>query len=697
MSAVRHFIRQPAPSQQRGVMTLTLAALMLAITAFLALSVDTGRLFLEKRTLQRQADLAALETSLAYCRDQSLDDDGIFAAAQAALASERNNFRGDAGGIAVVLGEITSADDGNGGSVKQFTASADGKAVQVTLTRTIRASLFGSVVPGGNQTITIEAQGAAEACQPVASLHLRSNLLNVDSSQSALLNGVLGGLLGTTLNLSVAQWDGLLDTNLNLLSYLDALAIDLGISAGDYDSVLNADVSLGNLLDVGADVLELGGNTAAVSAFRDLVLAIPGATPLISLGELLEVQTGAPDAALDIGLQAMQLVQGTIQLANSKSAIAADIPINLLGLAGATVKLQVTDPPRLMATGNPKLATDAPYGADAIFVRSAQVRTFISLDLPIVGATLNTLLSLVNDNPLLNGIAGTVSSLLSLDILGVLQGLSCVVYCDIQRDLLDIEVLSSPRLDILLEAGSGDGRVTDYDCDGEDKALDALANSSAVSVLAGSLGSDMNDAATNAFDEASPNIEPIPILDIGTKRVRYQCTLLLICWTEYWDGSAWDGDPSSAERDAFSGGGLGLSLDSDLLAGSETLNFANNPSDDYLPEFGVDPIDEAYQSVDTQSLVDNLEGDLLGLNLEFYAPTNSGDGITGNTLGGLLFLVGSAANALTGAIEAIITSTLSPLLTAIVNQLLDALGVSLAETEIGAAMTCESDRVKLVM
>jgi uncharacterized MnhB-related membrane protein len=134
-----------------------------------------------------------------------------------------------------------------------------------------------------------------------------------------------------------------------------------------------------------------------------------------------------------------------------------------------------------------------------------------------------------------------------------------------------------------------------------------------------------------------------------------------------------------------------------LLAGSETLNFANNPSDDYLPEFGVDPIDEAYQSVDTQSLVDNLEGDLLGLNLEFYAPTNSGDGITGNALGGLLFLVGSAANALTGAVEAIITSTLSPLLTAIVNQLLDALGVSLAETEVGAAMTCESDRVKLVM
>ena len=88
---------------------------------------------------------------------------------------------------------------------------------------------------------------------------------------------------------------------------------------------------------------------------------------------------------------------------------------------------------------------------------------------------------------------------------------------------------------------------------------------------------------------------------------------------------------------------------------------------------------------------------MLGLELEFYEPNNTGDGIGVNLLGGLLFLVGSAANALTDAISALLTSVLSPILMAIVDQLLDVLGIGLAETEIGATMSCESDRVQLVM
>lgn len=683
--------------RQHGVITLTLAALMLAITAFLALSVDTGRLFLEKRTLQRQADLAAIETSLAYCRDQSLDDSELLATAQAALASERNNFRGDTSGISVLLGQVSSVEDGNGGRFKQFSADTDGKAVQVSLSRSVRASLFGSLVPSGSNTITLQAQGTALACQPLASLHIRSSLLSIDTSDSALLNGALGGLLGTTLNLSVGQWDSLLSTNLVVLDYLDALAINLGLSAGDYDGVLAANLGLGSLLDIAADVLEADGNALAVTALRDLALAIPGGLSTLSLGDILEIQSGAPEAALDIGLQVLQLVQGSIQLANFQSGIVADLPISLLGLANATVRLQITEPPTIMAIGNPELAANDPYGPDAIVVRSAQVRTFVSLELPIIGATLATLTSLINDNPLLSGIAGTVGSLLSLDLLDLLGSLSCLIACDREEDLLDIEVLSSPRLDLLVEAANGEGRVNDYLCDAGDKSLDALASSSAVSLLAGQLGSDMENASDNAFAQASPSVEPLPILDIGSKRVRYQCTLLLLCSTSYWDGSGWTSDPDSAQRNAFTGGGLGLSLDTDLLSGSGTLNYLNTPSEDYLPEFGILPTDNAYQSIGSQSLVDNIEGDLLGLNLEFYAPNASGDGIEGASMGGLLSLVGAVAGALTSAIDGIISSTLSPLLAAIIDDLLNALGVSLAETELGAAMTCESDKVKLVI
>ncbi|WP_372860680.1 pilus assembly protein TadG-related protein [Spongiibacter sp.] len=688
-------IRQPKASarSQSGVIAVMAAVTMTAMVMFLALTVDTGRLFLEKRTLQKQADLAALETALVYCRDQSLNDAGRLSAATDALSSTRNNFQGDGENIIVELGKIQSVDNGNGGTVKQFSVDSSGSAVRVTLSRTINSSLFAQLTPNSNKQLQLRASGTAQACQPIASLHLRSNLLSIDSSRSTLLNTVIGGLLGGSVSLGVAQWDGLLNTDINLLSYLDALAVELGVQAGDYDTVLTTDVSVTDLFDVAATVLEADGNALTVSALRDLALAIPIGTPTLQLGELIEVQADAPTSALNVGLQALQLVQGGVQLANYKSAVSADIAVSALGLTDATIKIQVLDPPKILATGNPELASSAPYSSDAIFVRSSQLRTFVSLDLPIVGATLSSLTSLLT-NPLLSGITGTVNSLLALDIVDLLTSLSCLVYCDIEKDLLDIEVLSSPRLDILLDAGNGDGRVTDYDCNNDgSKALSALASNSAADVMAGSLGSDTNDAAVNAFANADPTVTAIPILDLGSQRIRYQCTLLLICWTEYWDGGGWNSDPASAQRDAFTGGGLGLRLDTSLLAASQTLDYLNSPTEAYLPEFGIDPGAEAYQSADTSSLVSGVEGGLLGLDLEFYAP--SGDGIGGSPLGGLVALVGALADTLNTTVEGIVSSAVSPILTAIINDLLEALGINLAQSELGATMTCESDKVDL--
>ena len=43
----------------------------------------------------------------------------------------------------------------------------------------------------------------------------------------------IGNLLGGNLSLTAAGWNGLLLTNVNLLSYLDQLAINLNVKAGD--------------------------------------------------------------------------------------------------------------------------------------------------------------------------------------------------------------------------------------------------------------------------------------------------------------------------------------------------------------------------------------------------------------------------------------------------------------------------------
>lgn len=84
--------------------------------------------------------------------------------------------------------------------------------------------------------INLSATAVAATPPPVAQLSIRSSLASVDSGKSPLLNLVIGNLLGGNLSLTAAGWNGLLQTNVNLLSYLDQLAINLNVKAGDYDA-----------------------------------------------------------------------------------------------------------------------------------------------------------------------------------------------------------------------------------------------------------------------------------------------------------------------------------------------------------------------------------------------------------------------------------------------------------------------------
>ncbi|MGJ8686757.1 MAG: pilus assembly protein TadG-related protein, partial [Spongiibacteraceae bacterium] len=343
----------PSASSQRGVAAIAVAVMFVTLFGFLAVVTDTGRLFLEKRSLQKNADLAALETALSFCRDQTMDEAERLAVATEVLSSDRNNFRGTASDITVELGRVNTITPADDPAYKQFDADDSGKAVRVALTRTVPASLFQQLLPSSSGDIVLGAEGISVACEPGAYLEIRSSVVNIDTAESDLLNPILGDLLGTTLALSAGQWDSLLDTNLNLLSYLDALAIDLGVTAGDYDTVLATDISVGQALDVAADVLTTAGeDPTAIAALQLLDTSItPASPPTIQLGELLSIQSDGPDEALDVGLQVLQLVQGTIQLANSKNALTADVPISVLGLADVLIRIKVIEPPQLSAIG----------------------------------------------------------------------------------------------------------------------------------------------------------------------------------------------------------------------------------------------------------------------------------------------------------------------------------------------------------
>ena len=100
----------------------------------------------------------------------------------------------------------------------------------------------------------LSATAVAAAPTPtVASLTVRSTLLTVDSTKSVALNALIGGLLGGKLQLDAVGWNGLINTDISLLKYLDALAIRLNVSAGNYDQLLKTDATVGQLVQAAID------------------------------------------------------------------------------------------------------------------------------------------------------------------------------------------------------------------------------------------------------------------------------------------------------------------------------------------------------------------------------------------------------------------------------------------------------------
>ncbi|MDM4772450.1 TadG family pilus assembly protein [Solimonas sp. SE-A11] len=668
----------PSARQQRGSIAI-FAALGLSLAVILLSIADMGFLYFYKREYQKAADLAAM----AGARSLHLSCNTARTTGSTNALQNLGNKRHNAPVI-----ECGHWDGRRDQAFDPTAATEDLNAVRATI----------SGVPPRFlpfiQSHTLTASAIAIANQPLAQLRIRSTLATVNPGQGTVLNAVVGGLLGGSLNLSAGAWDGLVHTDLNLLNYLDALAINLGLSAGDYDSVLNTQVSVGTLLGVAATALQQGGGSggtanvnAALLGLQNLVGAnLPGLQPLVRLGDLLNVQTGTPESGLDVGLNLFQLVQGSVQLANKNCVACANLPINLPGVAGANVRVRVIESPQLSAIGNPERARLAPLGADRIYVRTAQVRTLISVDLPAsLGTTLNGLLN----NSLVSALTNTVNDLLSLNLA---QVLSCLLACDDTREIIDIQVLPTPRLDINIDAGGGRAYVNDYSCANEpDKSLSVPTTTAAAEIRIGKMGTTASDAATKVFSSSSaPSVEPVPILDIGTKTAHIKCTLLLLCTTTYQTATGtWTSNIALAKRNAFAGGGIGLKADLPVASTSTTQVYTQPPAGG-LPKIGEAP---AYKSVTSTNIVSSLRNTLLGLQLQFYRPTSSG---LGNGLGNVVFLVGSVINGLVSAVMTVVNGLLGPLLDPLVNLLLEQLGVDLNKVEVGANLSCSGGGASLV-
>ncbi|MFT4190288.1 MAG: hypothetical protein QM617_02060, partial [Comamonas sp.] len=522
----------------------------------------------------------------------------------------------------------------------------------------------------------ISAVALARSGDPLAQLNIRTTLATVSTSQSILLNALVGGLLGGSIDLSVGSWQGLVDADVSLLDYLDALAIKLGVTVGDYDTLLETDVTVGQLLEVLADVASQDGVASlAVTALETITAQATLIQDVdLQLGDILGVSAAVPDSALDVSLGLFDLLSAIVQVGNGSSSVYAAIDADLLGLTGVTVRLKVTEPEQVSAIGSPRLideSLDPEDDPNRSFVRTAQVRLLLSVELSLISDLTDLLNELLTS---LSSVTTFLNDVLSLDLVDGLSSILNAVGCSgtscREYEVTYVKLLD--ELDVILDLGGGQAYVDDYDCSEDDKSLTVKAKTELAKVRVGELDLSTEAKIAAAMSTSSDvELDPAPILSLGYVVGRPSLCVLLICtgWKYKTSSSTWVSSKSSANY--IPQAALAVGLNSSVAQTTATHTY------DDPPELDEDP---SYYEFSAQDIVSSLTETLDGLTITARSYENS-------ILGVVLDLT-SAILTVAKSLLSVVISLLSTLLDPLINTLLKLLGVSLANTEVGARLSC---------
>lgn len=211
----------------------------------------------------------------------------------------------------------------------------------------------------------------------MAGFSISSQLLDLNTQQSALLNSILGGLLGTSVNLGVAGYNALLGTSVSLGQLAQALQV------GTVNNLLQANLTLPGLYQ---GILTAVGNqqnggvlsSQATGALQQLVgLNVPSSYR-VPVGQILQLGLADPNAAVNAQVNVLNLITAAAMVANQHHFV--DIPnigVQLGGLANISLGLYVISPPSI-AFGQPGQNPDGTWKTQA---HAAQVAVALHIQL----------------------------------------------------------------------------------------------------------------------------------------------------------------------------------------------------------------------------------------------------------------------------------------------------------------------------
>jgi uncharacterized membrane protein len=376
----RHMGANNARKQQGAIGLFGIAALLIAML-FMSLSVDTGRLWLERRSVQRAADMAAMAsarfTGCGSTADQALN---------AAKATVKEN------GIDPAL--VTAADvktgvitfDNAGRTVFTAKTSVATNAAQVSVQKVVPAS----ILLGGfynNATITLKATAIAQGGPPLATYSVGS-VYGISAEGAKQISNLFKGVLGSkSPTLNTVAINALVGSTVTLQA-LQQADIDITGVPITLDAFLKKSMTVSEFLQRIALASPSANN---LQAFQDLVTAAQGYPGTVMVSQILNIQSPPASGVSSASISVFDLVNAGINV----GAISQGGVINLslgLGILGKTT-LSILSPP-IIAIG--PAGKDAASGLWCSQSQSAQMSLrstlapfkFPGLDLSIIDIAL---------------------------------------------------------------------------------------------------------------------------------------------------------------------------------------------------------------------------------------------------------------------------------------------------------------------
>lgn len=343
---------------RRGGLTTLAAIAMPALIGLGAFAVDLGAVHMRNRQLQGMADAAALAAANNPAKAQALAEASVAAAGW----PDAVRVRVETGGYA------PDAAIGN----RFTTGGAD--AVRVTLDAETPVYLGMAMLKGGRVALHRKATAARAR---MAAFSVGSRLASLDGG---IANAVLSGLTGSSVSLSLMDHQALLDTDIDLFAFSDALRTRLNLTAASYHEVLAADIDTVDVLQAIADTLTMDGRTGAASAARTLAGQIVAADlPLDRLIDLGPLGAGTiPPQGFGVKVTAASLIDAALGLSTGNRQVAVDLGAGVPGVARTRAWVAIGDRP----AGSPWVAVS---GTGNPTLRTAQTRIYLETEIGIAG------------------------------------------------------------------------------------------------------------------------------------------------------------------------------------------------------------------------------------------------------------------------------------------------------------------------